>query len=153
MKKYFVAVVILLSCITSFGQASIGDLRVTVRGKLQPIIKKDCFQCEMTETDSTISVLSKDSTALPALFIYHFTENKKCYKEESIAHCKPCFDKYLATAPGKKEYEWVKVDDKHWVSKYPEKLILEITDDQKDYSFIIYRMNWDKGLYSKLIAP
>lgn len=155
MNKHLVVIVFLLFGLNAFCQSAIGDYKATVRGKMHRVIKlTNCTQCQLTETDSTITVLSKDSNAIaPALFIYHFNNNKKCYAEETIANCKSCFEKYLADALNKKEYEWVKADDKHWVSKYSKKLMLEITDNQKAYSFIVYRIDGTKGLYNQLIKP
>jgi hypothetical protein len=135
-------------------QTYINDYKAVVRSKLKRLIKENNFQrTSIVETDSTMALQVRDTAWKPVDFVYHFTKNKKCHAEEFITRCEPCFQKYLSNALSMKEYEWVKIDDTHYVSSYNKERMIEIIDDQKEFVFIIYKMKWDKERYNKVINP
>ena len=145
--------VCLVVALAGYSQTYINDYKPVVRMKLKRLIKENHFQSTITETDSTIALIIRDSAYKPVDFVYHFNKNRKCIAEEYIGRCEPCMKLYLGNALKLDKYEWVKVNEQHYVSKYSKGLMIEISNNPDTYSFIIYKMDWDRELYERIIHP
>ena len=109
------------------------------------------LKTSLTETDSSIIYLVRDPRTLKADFIYGFDRSGKCNSEKTITYCDSCKEKYLRTALNRKKYEWVKLNENQYVSKFSEKMMIELPMEDNDHSFIILRMDWTKILYDMLL--
>ena len=120
----------------------IQDIKKYKHGAAKPVI---------SETDSTITILVKTSS-LPADFIYGFDKAGKCISEKVIARCDSCINKKLQSALKIGKYGWKKINENQYVSKFEEKMMIELPVESNEYYYTILRMDWTKTLYNILIS-
>lgn len=106
---------------------------------------------KLTETDSTLVLAVNDPTAQPARFIYGFDKSTgQCNYQRTIASCDSCYKKYLENLLGQKEYQWKKINENQYVSKFADRLLLELRVEDNDYTFTLFKTAWTKELYDIL---
>jgi len=133
-------------------QTYINKSRTAVKKELAKYsLTNDSLKTSLTETDSSIVFLVRDPRTLRADFIYGFDRSGKCNSEKTIAWCDSCSAKYLRAALYRKKYEWVQLNENQYISKFSEKMMIELPVNDKDHSFTILRMDWSKMLYDMLL--
>jgi hypothetical protein len=143
---------LILLCISSPAQLYINKSWNEVKRELEKrVAKNDSLQTTLTETDTSLVFSFKDPKVLPSDFIYSFEGQGKCTRETIIAYCDSCYNKFLKNALSHKQFEWIKLSDRMYVSKYSKKLMLEIAANNKDHSFTIRRMKWNRSAYRALL--
>lgn len=115
--------------------------------KIKPGTAKPLF----SETDSTIT-MSVKTGSLPADFIYEFDKAGKCRSEKVISRCDSCINKKLKSTLKMGKYGWKKINENQYVSKFEDKMMIELPVESNEYYYTILRMNWSKTLYDLLIG-
>ena len=142
---------LLLLPIAGFSQNFIGKSKPYLKKFLQKQIKKnDSLNITLTDNDSVLLYSIKPGKVLPADFIYGFNKSRKCQWEKIIAGCDSCFNKFLKAVLDKKRYEWKKINENQYVSKYASRMMIELPADNKDFSYTILKTGWNKYLYKQL---
>jgi len=113
----------------------------------------DSMNVRLSETDSSIIYFVKSRKPLggQAIFVYSFDSKGKCNAEETFGFCDACFQKYLDKALSRKEFKWVQLNDRTYVSSFAKKVMIEIPAQKDSYNFIIQRMNWTRESYRSLL--
>ncbi len=143
---------LLLLSIPGISQTYINKSKSTVKKELAKFsVANNNLKTILTETDSFIVFLIRDPRTRNADFIYGFDQSGKCSSEKTMAGCDSCQANFLRNVLNQKKYEWVKINENQYVSKFSEKLMIELPENDKDYSFIILRMDWSKILYDMLL--
>ena len=136
---------------TVLSQTYINKTRVRVKKELEKFsLENDSLKTIFKETDSTLTFLIRDSRFSPADFFYRFDKSGKCTMEKTTASCDSCIHTYLQTALNRKEYEWKKINETQYISGFSKKMFLEIPDDSAAHSFMIFRANLSKEMYTVL---
>ena len=147
-----VVILFALSYTTASAQMYINENRQWVKRELEKqASKNDSITVRISETDTSILYSFRDPKVRPADFLYIFDESAKCIEEKTIGYCDSCFNKFLGSALNRKQFQWTKINDRLYISKYSKKLMLEIPVNNKDHSFTIRRMKWTKGSYRTLL--
>ncbi len=142
---------LLLLPLTGFSQNFIGKSKARVKKFLQrEIVKNDSLTITLTDNDSVLLYSIKAGKTLPADFIYTFNRSGKCQSEKVIASCDSCFNKFLKKTLDQKLYEWKKINENQYVSKYAARRMIELLPANKDLSYTILRTDWNKELYRML---
>lgn len=150
MSRIIIAIFLLLP-ITGFSQNFIGKSKAQVKKELQQqVVKNDSLSITLTDKDSVLVYSIKDNKVSPADFIYGFDKSGKCQSEKVVAGCDSCFNKFLQTALGHKKYEWKKINENQYVSKYTAHMMIELPADGNDFSYTVLRTEWTKELYTML---
>ncbi len=150
MKKIYLVLLLLLPVI-GFSQHFLGKSKFHVKKELQQQIKKnDSIFISLTDNDSSLVFSIKDKKVLPTDFIYSFNKAGKCQSEKIIAGCEACYQKYLKAVLTEKKYEWKKINENQYVSKYAARMMIELPTDNKDYHYTILKTEWTKELYDML---
>ena len=137
--------------VTCFSQNFIGKNKTQVKKNLQrQIVKHDSITITLTDNNSVIVYSVKAGKESPADFVYGFDKSGKCRLEKIIAGCDSCYKKFLQTALGQKKYEWKKINENQYISKYAARMMIELPAEIKDFSYIILKTEWTKKLYSIL---
>lgn len=105
----------------------------------------------LTVTDSSL-VLEIAEADGPTRFIYSFdSESGKCMAQRTEANCEACYKKYRDNLLDQKVYKWVKLNENQYVSRYEDRLLVELAADEKDYTFTVFKTQWTKDFYELLI--
>jgi hypothetical protein len=107
----------------------------------------------LVETDSTLVFSSQDKKALDAtVFIYGFDSAGICNTEKFITDCRTCFEKQLHLLIDQPSYQWKKINENQYVSRFEDRLLLEVAPDADQYFFTLFRAVWTKEFYDILIS-
>jgi hypothetical protein len=142
---------VLLMPVCGFTQNNIGKYKKQVKKYLQGQIKRnDSLTITLTDNDSLLTFSIKAGKTLPADFIYGFNKNGKCQMEKVIAGCDSCFNKFLKNVLSQKKYDWKKINENQYVSKYNTRMMIELPPENKDFSYTILKTDWNKNMYKLL---
>jgi hypothetical protein len=107
----------------------------------------------LVETDSTLVFSSKDKKAADAkTFIYEFDSTGVCKSEKYITNCKNCYDRQLHLLIDQARYQWKKINENQYVSRFEDRLLLEVAPDADQYFFTLFRAEWTKEFHDMLIS-
>ena len=141
----------LLFPLAGLSQNFIGQTKDQVKKELQKqVVKNDSITITLTDNDTVLIYSIKDKKVLPVEFIYQFDAHGKCRSEKVVAGCAPCFNKYLQAVLARKRYEWKKINENQYISKYSARMMIELPAENKDFSYKIIRTGWTKELYKLL---
>jgi hypothetical protein len=142
---------LLLFPLTGFSQNFIGKTKTAVKKELLHQIEKyDSLTSSLTDKDSVLVYSLKENNVLSADFIYGFDRSGKCQSEKVMPGCDTCLKKYLQAVLADKKYEWKKINENQYVSKYAAKMMLELHGENKDAAYTILRTEWSKEMYDLL---
>lgn len=144
---------LLFLLLPTFGSSQnfIGKKKAQVLKELQAYAKKnDSLTATITDKDSIITCSITADKTQPADFIYGFDKNGRCQSEKVTASCDSCYTKYLQKVLGEKKYEWKKVNENQYISKYAVRLMIELPAESKELTYTILRTNWNKKVYKML---
>jgi hypothetical protein len=144
MKK-IVTLCFLFFSLTAFSQNCINQSREEVKKQLQNETNKPSF----TETDTTLIVNGKETGTI---FTYRFDKSGKCSSEKITANSDASFKQHLQAVLDQKKYEWKKINGNQYISGFAARMLLEISAENKDFTFTIIRTDWSKEMYDILTA-
>lgn len=149
MRRMILLCCLLLPASLSFSQNYIGLTRWSVRQRLKTASVKNS---PIETTDQYVVLHIKDSSFQPASFYYYFDKRGKCYQEKSVTFCDSCYIKYRNQLLDRKKYEWVKINDTVYVSKFSRKRTLELHPNQHDRTIDLFKTPWKREEYEQLLA-
>ncbi|WP_315814429.1 hypothetical protein [Paraflavitalea speifideaquila] len=115
--------------------------------------KKSHFRNSPIEMNDQYMVLHvKDSSFQPASFYYYFDERGKCNQEKTISFCDSCYTKYRDKLLARKQFEWVRINDTLYVSKFSKKRRLELHPHQPDRTMNLFKTSWKRPEYELLLS-
>lgn len=149
MKKIILAIVTLFLLGTAQAQGFINLSKTGSKNYLAKFSAKEKLQTATTETDSTLTFLIRDSAKQNLDLVLHFDASGKCYRETRVLSCDSCYQKMLNNTLSNKRYQWKKVDDKTYVSKYSKGLVLTLLAEG-NFSFVIQRSELGRKEFRRL---
>lgn len=81
---------------------------------------------------------------------FRFDGSGKCFFEEYETACDSCIKNQLKNILSKEKYGWKKINENQYVSKFKEYLMIELPVEPGDYSFSVFRTEWNKESYKLL---
>lgn len=153
-QRYMVKIVIL--CLLLFpgfvnGQQYFGKTQDQVKKDLQQYIKKNkSLAATLEQTDSSIHLSVPGPTSQPADFYYYFDKTGKCVSQKTITYCDSCFSKFLQTLLQQEKYNWKKINENQYISGYSQGLLIELPAEEKQYWFLLMKVDWSRELYKLL---
>lgn len=134
-----------------FSQGFIGKNKRYVKKYLQKEARKNDTHITITDQDSILLYSIRDERYRPVDFIYRFNNAGRCSYQKVMAGCDSCLQKYLKEVLDRKKYEWKKINENQYVSKYSEFLILELPVEKDDFSYVILKAGWNRESYRMLM--
>jgi hypothetical protein len=83
--------------------------------------------------------------------IYVFDEKGLCLTETTITRCDSCHDGYLKAVLGKKKYNWKKINENQYISRFEDNLMIELFPEGEIRSFSVLRADFTRELYDLLL--
>jgi len=148
MKKIILAIVTLFLLGIAHAQGFINLNKTGSKNYLAKFSAKEKLQTATAETDSTLTFLIRDSAKQNLDLLLHFDALGKCYKETRVLSCDYCYQKMVNNTLSNKTYQWKKVDDKTYVSKYSKGLVLTLLAEGT-FSFVIQRSELGRKEYRR----
>jgi hypothetical protein len=108
------------------------------------------FFPKITEAGNTTTLSIKDPGYGAVRFVYTYDKNKVCTMEKTISINDSARTNYINGVLEQRGYEWKKLNGNQYVSKFSDKLMIEIPGSPKDHSFTIYKVDWTKEVYDML---
>ena len=128
----------------SFGQGSITQTKAVIIKS----ISTNKAASILEQNDSLLSVSVKKGSSV-IRHTYQFDHSGKCITETVSSTCETCIDKDLAAILAINRYQWKKINENQYVSRFEDKLIIELPVDKKDKYTILWT-DWTRTLYDLL---
>lgn len=153
MKRgFFTLLTFLLVTSLAYSQGYINLKRTEVisslKKKFQPAGNN---QATISLLKDTVKVIPVDNRANEPVYIYLFDESGRCKSETIITRCDSCLTRLLQAALALKKYEWKKINENQYISKFEDKLMIELPPENLNHSFSFLRVDWTRELYDLLI--
>jgi len=103
-----------------------GYTRNAIKKDLNAKIKKNKFNATLTETESTLLFLLRDTTVQNLDYYFHFSEGGRCDREIATLSCDSCFQKFKNSLLGNSFLKKVQVNDSLYYGHYPLQHMMEI---------------------------
>ncbi len=145
----------ILACfapLMAIGQASIGKSKDVVKKELDAWKQSHASLFPKIDDLGNSTTLSiKDPGYGLVKFIYTYDKDKTCISEKTVALTDSARTNYLNAILEKKEYEWNILNGNQYISKFSDKLMIEIPGDPKNHSVTVYRAEWTQSIYDMLL--
>lgn len=141
-----------------------GPLAATAQsklGKTLPELKKelDAFVSNnkslkplLTQSAGELKLVNTDAKGQVVQFIYSFDDSTgTCNQEKTISSCEPCYKKLLDELVSLKEFEWKRINESQYVSRFEDYLLIEMQETGKDFSFTLLKTAWTRALYDLML--
>lgn len=125
MKIFFLFLIFLPVCYTSFSQQNILDKKSKIKKRIEKYYLETNRKYTFTETDKKLTYNLTDSITLPATFVYYFNEQDRCEKEETIFYCDSCMQNGMLHSLSNKFIKWKKVGPTSYYAAFPYNALME----------------------------
>lgn len=137
----------------SFGQRYMNVTKSDLRDSLAATIeKKDGVISSLKETKEELVYTTKGPGNEQTEIIYSFDSTGKCIREKVTASCDSCIYKKLQSILNIQSYKWKKINENQYVSRFEDRLMIELSINKEEHSFYIHRMEWTQLLYDILLG-
>lgn len=152
MKQPLLILVLLFIVHSAFSQFYIGDHKNVVRNGLKRYIRtEDLTNTVIAERGDTLVLQINDPRKQHAAFRYIFNQSQWCIAEQKIA-CERCAAEFMKTTLAAKKYEWVKINDSTYVSRFSKKRLLQVTAIDTMKRVDITKIKWTREKYEKWLV-
>ena len=144
--------VFLLFPLSVLAQEHINKSRSDLKKELDKFIEENKSKSPKlieSETTLTLTVTAPGTEMVSHLFTFDF--DGKCKAEKIIAACDSCWKEELNLVLEKKDYQWKKINENQYISKFSDQLMIELPVESKDFYFTIFRALWTKEVYDMLL--
>ena len=150
--KHLLIVCLFLFPSVLFGQKYFDRNKSHIKKELEHYIAQNSsLNPVLTVTDSSL-VLTIAEPDGPTRFIYSFDgESGKCNAQRTEANCEACYKKYRDNLLQQKTQQWKKLNENQYVSRYEDRLLVELSAEENDFSFTVFKTKWTKDFYELLI--
>jgi hypothetical protein len=106
------------------------------------------FKSIVAITDTTVTLLVKDSVVRELNFTCYFNSKNRCYKQTQSSDCDSCFRKYLQQVFDMKRFAWKQINKNCYLSK-PFWSTTILIDSTKQYSFSLVHDHFSRVLHKQ----
>lgn len=121
------------------------------KGEAITMLKNKYQEAPITVLADTVQLKLENTYAKSFDYIFTFDKKGKCKSETIITRCDSCLTGLLQKVLDQKKFEWNKINENQYISKFEEKLMIELPAENHDHSFSILKVEWTKELYELLL--
>ena len=145
-------ILLLLLPLSVLAQNRIDKSKKDVKEELEKYVAENrSYKPSLGETDSSITLTLNDPLARQVSFRYAFDITGKCNAETILASCDSCIKRMLRSVLDQKSFQWKKINENQYVSKFEDHLLVELPVENNEFAFTIYKAQWTKEIYDLLI--
>lgn len=144
------ALVLLLLPLSSLAQNHLNKSRSDLKKDLDKYIEENSARSpKLTESETALTLTVTDGNKQVS-HVFTFNADGKCKAEKIIADCDSCLKEELNQVLEQENYEWKKINENQYISKFSAKLLIELPPASKEFYFTILRAEWTKEMYDIL---
>jgi hypothetical protein len=136
--------------LAGFSQQSIGKSREDIRKELEKKAGGDKNAKSKIHNNASWISYTVVENGKTAEFSYDFDQNNKCVIETIKAADKSSYDYYLNAALADKEFEWKRINENQYISKFSAYRMLELAGESVPNQFSFFKTDWNKEMYELL---
>lgn len=149
----FYLMLLLISPIVSYGQQFMNYDKSAIRDSLLSVRQKKAgIKSNITESKNELIYTIKGQGKEKTEIIYSFDSLGKCNREKISGDCDTCISAKLQSILRIDTYGWKKINENQYVSRFEDRLMIELSVNKNDHSFYIHRMSWTQILYDILVG-
>ena len=150
MQKFIVAILLSLPLL-GHAQIHINESKEAIKNTIEQLKSYNpASTFTIAETDSSLNVVQQDADNQRIEKNFSFDKNGKCQNEFILYTCQNCYAKTLQTILSKTSYKWKKINENQYISRFEDKLMLELPSEKDVYKIYIIRANWNKIIYDMI---
>lgn len=104
----------------------------------------------VNETDSSLSLLVRDTSVQNLDIILHYDKLGKCDSEQYLLSCDSCYQKFLKVTLNNPFCRWTKIDDNTYFARFPYRIILT-AKLENSYSYLMEKSKMEGSVYRKIV--
>lgn len=145
----FIISALLLLPLSVTAQKYIDKSREYVKNELKKYVAENkTFKPKLAEKGQSLTLIVNDPSAQQAEFTYQFDETSGlCNLQKTSSSCDSCYKKYLQNLLDQKEYQWKKINESQYISRFSDYLLIEMQTEDNKQSFTLIKTQWTKELY------
>ncbi len=150
--KRCLSIILFVLPVLAHSQLNINKTKAEIKKEITKS-KKDnrSVKFSVYETDSTLSIVTIKQDKEQKDLLLQFDKKGNCKMEKMSFSSDIIFKKDLSEILDLKKYEWQKVNENQYVSKFEENIMIELPADDQLKTINIIRMDWTKALYDLLL--
>lgn len=150
MQKTVLLLLLILPAL-AYSQININKTKGEIKKEIAKFKKSTpALTLTVSETDSTLTIIKTDADKNREEALVEFDKAGKCRSELRTFNCDHCYKQELEALLGMSKYQWKKLNENQYISKFEENLMIELPTEDKTNTFNIIRTNWSKLLYDML---
>lgn len=151
MMRYLLLFFFLIPTFVS-SQSRLGKSREELIIELQQQAKSNQSpKPEFDKKKNRLVLPGKDSSGQRIRYEYAFDEkNGFCITEMTISACEACVQNALKDLLTQSVYEWKKINESQYVSRFEDFLLIEWQQTGNEFSFTLIKTAWTRELYNMM---
>ena len=146
------ALVLLLLPMSLPAQSLVSKSRTELKKELDKFVEANSGKSpKLTESEKSLTLSIMSPGTKQVSHVFSFDPAGICSAEKIIAACDSCLKEELNRVLEEKNYEWKKINENQYISKFADQLLIELPVDNKDFYFTIFRAQWTKEVYDILL--
>lgn len=137
--------------VLSYSQSNINKSKAAIKKEIEKFKKKNqSYTINISETDSSLLIVETDPEKNRTERLLQFDKARNCKSDALLFNCSSCYKKELARLLAIEKYGWKKINENQYISKFEDKLMIELPTENQSNSITIIRTDWTKILYDML---
>lgn len=152
MLRYFLLLLLALP-LSIFAQDKLGKTLPDLKKELNAfVLNNKSLKPVLSQQEKELRLVISNEKGQTIRFEYRFEDSTGlCNQEITISACQTCYQQLLDELVSKKIYEWKRINESQFVSKFSDYLMIEMQEDGKDFSFTLIKTAWTRELYDLML--
>ncbi len=146
-----ILLLLLIFPILAYSQVNINKTKKEIKKEISAFKKSNpIYSVSTSETDSTLTIIKTDGDKNKEETFLAFDRDGRCQSQLQVFNCDHCYKQELEKLLSIERYQWKKINENQYISKFEAKLMIELPTQDKTNTFNIIRTDWSKLLYDML---
>ena len=99
-----------------------------------------------------LSLVTSNDKGQAVKYTYLFDDSTGlCFQQIVQSSCQSCYQQILNELVSQKDYEWKRINESQYVSRFSDYLMIEMQETEKDFSFTLIKTAWTRELYDLML--
>jgi len=133
-------------------QKNLGKSRQVLMDHLQQFIKNSpSSKLEFDKQNERLVMSTRDSSGQSIRYEYGFDDKSgACFTEMTVSTCETCVRNELNWLLSVTSYQWKKINESQYVSRFEDYLLIEWQQTGTEFSFTLIKTAWTRELYNMM---
>lgn len=137
----------------TFSQQKLDKNKADVKKMLEAfVLENKAAQAVWQETEGRLVLNRRDAKGNMLKQEYNFDEGTgNCTAERTFTSCEACFRQQLEEILALRSFEWKKINESQYISKFSDYVMIELQEDGREFSISLLKTAWTRELYDLLM--